>query len=151
MKEVDKIYTVAGKVGLAPSAVKAEEDPLTAPPAQLSCESHNEGRVRGQKRPRQPSPTSSSSSSSITRTSSDEVDEVNLTGESRKRRSKGQRRARGMPHERGGGGGTTKGVVVQMEKQIEVKGPGGVRPKGGDGRGGGTLCEWAIAFLLNGH
>ena len=51
-EEVSKTSTAAGKAGLAPTTVKAEESSPPAPPERLKFESDDQGRVRGQKRPR---------------------------------------------------------------------------------------------------
>ena len=75
MEEVVKTSTLAGKGTLTPPAVKAEERPPPAAPAQLNLGSDDNGRVRGQMRSRQPGPSSPSWSSSFT-TSSSEVKEV---------------------------------------------------------------------------
>ena len=76
LEEVGKTSMPAGKATRAPAAVKVEQSPPPAPPARLKFESNDEGRVPGQKPPRQPGASSSSRSSSCTENSS-KVEEVN--------------------------------------------------------------------------
>ena len=129
LEEVVKTSTAAGQAALAPAAVKIEESPPAAPPARLKFEPDDEGRVRGKKRPRQPTSSSSSWNLSST-TSSREVKEVNLTHLSRQRKRERQRSTRGKPQGRGRGEGNKGGG---REKGEAGSGEGG---RGGAAEGG---------------